>query len=332
MAGSLDIYPFHDTEGAIRFGIQIAIFLVGVVVSKKLIITPAIKLHNERKKRTVGSNEASQLENERAKKLEIDYIAKLKKGVDEVRSLKAQEIIAAQKAANEFIAESQNRAELYLNDVKKQLSVEMKEAKSNIPSQIGQLVPIISSKIGLIVLLTFIVFQFQSTPAFATPNGDISFWYSIFWPYFQFIIFISALVYFARKPIINLLDKQRGDLRARLSEAKEAALIAERKIKEFESKISSLENEIAELKEQSLLEAKIEHEKIMLEARKVSESILKDAERAAKELIIQSKEEIRQEIFNLAISEVEKSLTPENLLKLDLKLKLETIEGIKTLN
>ena len=172
----------------------------------------------------------------------------------------------------------------------------------------------------------------SSKQALAADNEGISFWYSVFWPYFQFVVYIAAIIYFARKPIANMLDKNRNDLRSKLSEAKEATVLAERKVKEYEAKIASLEVEIAKLKEQSLFDAKIERDKILTDAAKLSETILKDAERAARELITKSKEKIRQELFNLALSEVENSLTSEQLQTLDAKLKSETIEGIRSLN
>lgn len=335
MAGSLDIYPFHDTEGAIRFGIQIGIFLVGVIVAQKLIIGPAIKLHNERKRRTIGATEASKLENDRAKKLEMEYLAQLKIGAEQAKILRAQEILAAQKAANKMIAENQNKAASYLDGVRENLNVEINNAKSNLPSQVKELVSTIYKKIGVTILLAVLGYKglIEASPALATSGGgETSFWYGVFWPYFQFVIYIAALVFFARKPILAMLDKNRNELRSKLSEAKEATVLAERKVKEYEFQIASLEKEIAGLKEQSLFDAKIERDKIMSDAAKVSESILKDAERAAKELIARSKEEIRQELFNLALQEVEKSFTPEQLYTLDSKLKSETIDGIKTLN
>jgi F0F1-type ATP synthase membrane subunit b/b' len=333
MAGSLDIYPFHDTEGAIRFGIQVAIFMIGVIVAQKYIITPAIKLHNERKRRTVGSAENSRLEVERARKLENDYLSSLKKGAEEARKLREQEINAAHKAANELILENQKKSEAFLNSVQKNLDLEISAAKSSLPSQVKELVDTIYKKIGIVILLLVLGFGFKSESAMAASAvGEFSFWYSVFWPYFQFFLFLIALVFFAKKPILSLLEKNRSELRTRLSEAREAAVLAERKVKEYESKVAALENEVNELKERSLFDAKIERDKIMSEAVKLSESILKDAERSAKELIMRSKEELRQELFNLALNEVEKSLTPDDLHKLDLKLKLETIDGIKSLN
>lgn len=333
MAGSLDIYPFHDTEGAIRFGIQVGIFLVGVYVAQKLIIQPAVRLHNERKRRTIGATEASRLENDRAKNLEIQYLDELKKGAEAAKLLKYEQISAAQKAANNLIAENQSKAEAYLNEIKAKLENERNEAKKDLPNQIKELVATIYKKIGVAVLGLMLGYNlFASKQALAADNEGLSFWYSVFWPYFQFVVYIAAIVYFARKPIANMLDKNRNDLRAKLSEAKEATVLAERKVKEYEAKIASLEVEIAKLKEQSLFDAKIERDKILTDAAKLSETILKDAERAARELITKSKEEITQELFNLALSEVENSLTSDQLQTLDAKLKSETIEGIRSLN
>ncbi|WP_186646375.1 ATP synthase F0 subunit B [Fluviispira vulneris] len=335
MAGSLDIYPFHDTEGAVRFGIQVAIFLVGVVVAQKLIIGPAIRLHNERKKRTIGSFESSKNRNEKAIQLEHEYFLELKNGAEEAKNLRAQEIQAAQKLAQKMISENQRKATLHVNSIREKLSMEMIEAKSNMPNQINDLVSAIYKKIGLTILLVMgasIAFFQKAASADVMDKTEIDWLYGVFWPYFQFGVFVFALVYFAKKPITAMLEKRRDDFKAKLSEAKEAALLAERKIKEYESKIASLQNEINELKERNLFDAKIEREKILAEAAKVSEAILRDAERAAKELIHRSQEEIRQELFILALEEVEKRLSPEKLLSLDSKLKSETIEGINSLN
>ena len=52
MSDSISIFPFENVQGTIRFGIQIAIFLVGLYVAHKLIVKPSLRLHAERKKRT----------------------------------------------------------------------------------------------------------------------------------------------------------------------------------------------------------------------------------------------------------------------------------------
>lgn len=334
MAGSLDIFPFHDTEGAVRFGIQIAIFLVGVVVAQKLIIAPAIRLHNERNKRTVGRNEDAQLQEAKAQELENEYILQLKKGGSLARELRQNEIKIAQKQAQKIIADSSRKANLHLNEIKEKLSLEMMDAKSHLPNHINDIVSVIYKKIGLILLFALLpLISFVPSIAFADAGAaNDSAWYTIFWPYFQFVCFVAALVYFAKKPITAMLEKRRDDFKAKLSEAKEAAVLAERKIKNYEKKIASLQAEIEELKRSNLAEAQVECEKILAEAAKTSETILREAERSAKELITRSREEIRKEMIQLALDEVEKRLTSKNLAQLDAKFKQETIQGIQSLS
>jgi F-type H+-transporting ATPase subunit b len=334
MSSSLNIYPFESTEGVIRFVLQIVIFSVGLFLANKLIIKPALRLHNERMRRTSGSSENAKKEMEHANQLEHDYFANLKKGADEAKTLRLQEIKKAQSNANKLILENQEKANQFVQNVKSQIAVEMTEAKKQLPNQLDEVMSIIQNKIGLTAIIAISLAGTLYHSIASAETGDLiqSFWYSIFWPYFQFAIFIAAIVYFAKKPIVNMLSNRRDDLRSRLSEAHEAVALADRKVHEYKSKINSLEKEITELKNQHLQDAKIESEKILLDAQKASESILRDSERAAKELITQSKEEIRKELFSIALDEFEKRLTPEALFTLSKKLKDDALDSVKSIH
>lgn len=347
MSSSLNIYPFENTEGAIRFAIQIVIFLVGLFLANKLIIKPALRLHNERIKRTTGSSDEAKKISEHATQLEHEYFDSLKKGADEAKNLRALEIKNAQTNANKLISENQEKAAQFVQSVKNQLAVEMFEAKKQLPNQLSEIMQVIHKKVGLICLLALAFGSTFYTPSahaqsssfwnlfqLNTDDGVLikSFWYSIFWPYFQFAVFVVAIVYFAKKPITNMLSSRRDDLRARLSEAHQAVALAERKVKEYEAKVASLNQAIEELKQQNLFDAKIESEKIILEAQKISESLMRDSSRAAQELITQNKEQIRQELFSMAIEEFKKGLTPDYLSTLSKKLKEDVIDGIKSIH
>lgn len=334
MSSSLNIYPFESTEGVIRFVLQIVIFSVGLFLANKLIIKPALRLHNERMRRTSGNSENAKKEMEHANQLEHDYFTNLKKGADEAKSLRLQEIKKAQSNANKLIVENQEKANQFVQNVKSQITVEMAEAKKQLPSQLDEVMGIIQNKIGLnaLIAISLAGIFYHSIANAETEDLIQSFWYSIFWPYFQFAIFIVAIVYFAKKPIANMLSNRRDELRSRLSEAHEAVALADRKVHEYKIKINSLEKEITELKNQHLQDAKIESEKILLDAQKTSESILRDSERAAKELITQSKEEIRKELFSIALDEFEKRLTPEALLTLSKKLKDDALNSVKAIH
>jgi F-type H+-transporting ATPase subunit b len=333
MSSSINIYPFSDTEGLIRFGAQIAIFLIGLYAAHKFIIKPSLRLHEERKKRTVGSSEAAKKDLERAIALEHEYFTRLKEGADHARNLRQLEISEAQKLALTYVNETQHKSNEYVKRIREQLEKETLEAKTQLIPHVEDIVSTVYKKLGL---TTVLVFVFASSLVYhsnvlASENSVLipSFWYSIFWPYFQFLVFAIAIVYFAKKPIQDLLEQKRDDFRTKLSEAHEAVYLANKKVKEYEAKVASLESEINALHERNKEEAKLERERIIEDANKACTIILKDAERSAIELIHSSKEEIKKELFSMAMLEVEKRLTDENMLHLDKNLKQEALDNIK---
>lgn len=336
MSSSINIYPFSDTEGLVRFGIQVGIFLIGLFAAYKLIIQPALRLHEERKKRTVGSSDEAKKDIEKSNALEHEYFTRLKEGADEARRLRAEEISSAQQLALSIVTETQHKSNEHLKKIKEQLLIETTQAKSQLYPLLEDVVNTVYKKLGLL-MLTFIVgsgIMFINQKVYAVDSEPLipSFWYSVFWPYFQFIIFIVVIAYFARKPIKSMLEKRRDDFRAKLSEAHEAVYLANKKVKEYEAKVASLENELKVLKERNLEEARLEREHIIAEANKASVIILKDAERTAAELIQSSKEEIKKELFTLAIGEVEKRLTQDKINALDKKFKEEALDKIRDLH
>lgn len=155
-----------------------------------------------------------------------------------------------------------------------------------------------------------------------------SFWYGIFWPYFQFIVFIIFLIYFARKPVISFLESRRDEFRTRLSEAQQALSLAEQKVKEYESLLGSLTKDIDAIKERYLKEAAFEKEKILKEANASAESLISDAKRAANELVVQSQKDLKEEIYRLALVEFKNQLTPDRITQINNKLKNELISSI----
>jgi F0F1-type ATP synthase membrane subunit b/b' len=332
MAGSLDIYPFHDTEGAIRFGIQVGIFLIGVVVAQKFIIAPALSLHNERKNRTQGSNETAKIIAKKSQLLEQEYQDKLKKATDEAKIFKSHQIQSAQITAHHMISESQKKAATHLHDIQESLSEEKKLIRNTLSKQVDELVTEIYKKIGLTVLLLgILVFSLHTSPAEAFTDLNSPHLYNIFWPYFQFLCFMTALIFFAKKPLTAMLEKRREDFKTKLSEAKQALLLAERAIKVQQEKINQLELTLQELQKHNNLSIKIETEKIMTDATQTCEAILKDVERTAKELILRNTEEIKKELFQLALEKVHANLRSDDLRKLETQFKHDTINSIKML-
>ena len=335
MSSSINIYPFTDSEGLVRFGVQVAIFLVGLYAAHKLIIKPALRLHEERLKRTKGSNETAKKNIEIANALEHEYFTRLKEGADEARHWRAEQISVASQMALKIVTDTQHKSSEYLKSVREQLINESKDARSKLPPYLDEVVTSIYKTLGVLSVLFVFFSLFHSANLYASTIDEPlipSFWYSIFWPYFQFFIFVCVVFKFAKEPLKDVLEKRRDDFRAKLSEAHEAVYLADKRLKEYEAKIASLETEIQALKNRNLEDANLEKERILSEANKTSSIILKDAERIATELINASKEDIKKELFLIAIHEVEKRLNADKLLLLDNKFKNEAIDNIKNLH
>lgn len=333
MSGSLNIYPFQDPQGAVRFAVQVIVFLVGLVVTHRLIIKPALKLSDERNKRTQGNVHQAQKNQESAEQLEREYNLKLSQGVEQVKKLRMEKIQEAQRKAAHVVDEAQRNAQELVLKTQKNIDGEAAKAQQELKSHVSHVVDAISKKIGisfgffLMLTLPFLVHK----SVLASESGEVDFWYGVFWPYFQFAFFIAVIVYFAKKPITQMLDDRRNEFKARLSEAREALILADRKMKEYQSKIQLLADEIETLKNQNLFDANIEAQRILQEAQKTSDAILRDANRATQEIIYSNMEKIRQQMFALAMDEISKHIRTDKIGSIEAKLKADAVACIKTL-
>lgn len=333
MSGSLNIYPFQDPQGAVRFAAQVVVFLVGLVLTHRLIIKPALKLTDERKKRTQGNVHQAQTNQKSAEYLEQEYNSKLSQGIEGIKKLRREKIQEAQQKSAQIIDEAQKNAQELVLKVQKNIEAETAKAQQDLKGHVAHVVDAISKKIGV----SFCFFCMLTLPsffhgsAFAIEGENSKFWYGVFWPYFQFVFFIAVIAYFARKPIARMLDDRRNEFKARLSEAREALVLAERKMKEYESKIQMLAEEIETIKNQNLFDAHVEAQRILHEAQKTSDSILRDANRATQEIIYSHTDKIRQQMFALAMEEISKHIRADKMGSIEAKLKADAVSCIKTL-
>lgn len=326
-----------------RLIIQSVIFLAALVSANHFMIKPALRLHAERKRRTSGAIDMAKAEVAKAEGLEASYNRELKARTEEARNLRLSEVLAGQAEAEAMLANAQEQARLHVAQIQKTLEANVAQERAKLPSLLDQTVEAIfaqlvggTSKAIAGVLITGTLFLGSMTARAAqdtasTPGG-FSFADSIFWPYFQFLVFVAALVYFGRKGVANLLESRRESLRTKLSEARQAVTLAERKTDEYERKIALLQKEIEEMRTQNIDDGVKERSKIVSDAQQMAVQIVRDAERAASELITRSKEELRKELVDLAVSTVEARMTAERVAVLDKKLKVEALASIKVLS
>lgn len=149
MSGSLNIYPFQDTETTIRFVVQITLFLVGLLITNQFIIKPALKLQFERKKRTSGNQVVAQNKLKIAENLELTYTTKFKQSLEEIRALQDAQIKQAKETAGQILVNAQQKSAQYMEEVKLNLSTEKQKASSQIHLHVNSIVNDIYSKLGI---------------------------------------------------------------------------------------------------------------------------------------------------------------------------------------
>jgi F-type H+-transporting ATPase subunit b len=331
----------HDLYPDVRLIVQAAIYSATLLSAHAFIIKPALRLHNERRKRTVGAIDSAKAEELKAEALEQSYTKEMKLRTEEAKNLRLSEVLAGQAEAESILASAQDQAKHQLEKMKTSLEANVSAERSKLPNLVEDVVASIFSRLGLdkgtapLALLLMLGSGFLSTGAFAAESSGQGYQpdtvYGIFWPYFQFVIYLAVLVWAGRKIITSVLEGRREGLRVKLSEAKQAVTLAHRKAEEYEKKIASLQKEVQEIRGQYVNDGVRERAKIVAEAQKIAEQMIKDAERTAKEMVTKSKEELKKELLELAIKTVETRLTNDVASSLDQKLKKEALEGIHSL-
>lgn len=124
-------------------------------------------------------------------------------------------------------------------------------------------------------------------------------------PYTNFLIFATLLVYFGRKPIAGIVQKRYQDYVDAHALAKQAFQDAAEKNEEIKSKLANLDNEIKELKDIALQNAKHEYDAMMSQAKALGAHIVDEARMIADAEVEMAREEIREEIVKTLIGQVQ---------------------------
>lgn len=310
--------------------IQGGLFLVAVVAANYYLIKPALRLHNERKKRTSGAvGEAKSFE-QKAELLESDYNTQFRVRLDEAKSIRTGEITAAQGEAEKIIKSAQQKSEEQIAQIRTELQKNIVEERKKLPSLVDQVADTIMGQLGAVKTLVAVLILSTAADALAA-GGNFDVMEGIVWPYFQFVIFASIVVYFGKKIVHGILESRRDDLRVKLTESKQALVLAQNKASEFESKLKGLQKEVEEMRLQYSQDGERERQKIINEAQNLATQLSKDAERTAREMVARSKEELRRELIAMAAQAVENRLTPDVTKSLDKKLNAEAVSGISNL-
>lgn len=121
------------------------------------------------------------------------------------------------------------------------------------------------------------------------------------WRVFDFVILIAILGYFLTKPLKKGLSGRRDDIEKALAEAEQVRQEAEAKFAEYDRKLATANDEIAEISAAIKREGELEKEKIIASARKMATKIEQDAEKAAALEVTKARAELQAEAVRLAI-------------------------------
>jgi F0F1-type ATP synthase membrane subunit b/b' len=315
-----------------RVVIQAAIYLVGLAAAHHFLVRPLVLLNSERRLRTVGSTSKAEVEQSRISSLDDDYRQKMAAATAQAKELRHKELLAGEGEAEEIIRSANQRAKAELDRVRLEVDGQLNLEREGLKTKANEVAKTIVDRL---VSLAWVVFGvgavFVAPEAHAAGGSEVDFWYSIFWPYFQFAVFIFGFWYFGRKPFASMLQKKRDALRTQLSEARQATHVAEAKVKEFELKVASLESDLENLRRQHATEGARQRESLISEAKSTRDQIMRDTEKRATELIHSARESLRRELVDETLKAVQEQLDPARLAVVSTKARSQALSLVKNL-
>lgn len=310
--------------------IQGGFYLAALVSAHFLLIKPLLNLTAERRRRTQGAVDSAKGLESKLEKLERTYAEAQQFALDEARGLRNAQILAGQAEVQGVLLEANETAKSALGDVRVKVLEQMALERAKIPEIVGELSDTILGRLVRPALVMFAIGEtFMSVDAKAA-SGTVDPIYGILWPYFQFIVFAAALTFFAGKTISRMLEGRRGVLRTKLSEAREAMVLAQRKAEAYEIKFKNLQSELETIRREFADDGVKHRDKLIHDARQAAAQIIRDSERIGHQLIVESRADLRREIFEQVMVVLDKRLKGETLLKVDSALRKGAIETLKT--
>ena len=117
----------------------------------------------------------------------------------------------------------------------------------------------------------------------------------------DFIVFVSLLVFFVRKPIASFTKARRDQILADMDEAKKMREEAEARLKDYEARLANLEGEVEKILADAKAAGEEERNRILVEATRSAERIRKDAEERLEQEGRKLSAELRVRVVEMAL-------------------------------
>jgi len=131
-------------------------------------------------------------------------------------------------------------------------------------------------------------------------------------------ILIFVLAYFLKTPVRRFLMERRGKIASKIESSEKEITEAKALYDQYMAKMSSLEQEIRDLKESIHNEAELERQEITKQAEISAQKIREDAKETIKSETARAKHQIQSEVVELAM-ELAENLIKSNLNESDSK-------------
>jgi F-type H+-transporting ATPase subunit b len=143
-----------------------------------------------------------------------------------------------------------------------------------------------------------------ATPAMASGGEDAG----LLYPIINFVLLIAALVYFARKPVLEFFNDRRGEIQNDLKKSSDLLGEAEAKFASWQRKLADLDQELETIRETSRQRAESERANIIADATASAERIRADATAAIEQELRRARGVLREEAADLALELAENLL------------------------
>jgi len=132
----------------------------------------------------------------------------------------------------------------------------------------------------------------------------------------NFLILVGGLAFFLRKPVKEFFASRATLIGNNIEEARELKAAAERKYKEYDNRLKSIEKEMQELIATLKKDGELEKRRLIENTQQQVANLKSNSERILQQELRKAKEELKKETVNLATELTEESLrknvTPED--------------------
>jgi len=147
--------------------------------------------------------------------------------------------------------------------------------------------------------------------AFAAEEGDK---WGIWMPlgrFFNLALVVGILVWAARKPLQNFYANRTQTIHEQVAEAQAAREQAEAKLAEIESRMSRLDDELREIKEQAEREAQEEYQRLLSVAERDAEKMIERARQEIEGMTRSAQLELKAHVAELSVQLAEEKIRQE---------------------